>query len=237
VLLIPGFLSRNGSLDKLAEALARSGHTPAFAGVGLNVDCSEATAERLATRLQRVVRARGAPIALVGHSRGGLLARVLAVRHPDLVATVVTLGSPHRDQLAIHPVLWATAFGLALAARLGAQGVVRHGCAGGSCCRSFDADLAAPLSPRSHFVSIYSRRDGIVDWRACLDSEAHHVEVPVPHLALTHAPAALDAVCDALAAQRSAIAWPPSRRRHPDCPLRAVASHDHRRPRMRRDSA
>jgi hypothetical protein len=33
-------------------------------------------------------------------------------------------------------------------------------------------------------VSIYSRSDGIVDWRACLDPAAEHVEVRASHIGM-----------------------------------------------------
>ena len=124
--------------------------------------------ERLAGQLEAAVRARDAPMALVGYSRGGLFARVLAVRRPELVSTVVTLGSPHRDQLAVHPVAWATAFGLATTEKSGISAIARYGCGSGGCCRSFEADLLASLPRNVRLTSIYSRRDGIVDWRACL---------------------------------------------------------------------
>jgi triacylglycerol lipase len=198
VLLIPGFLSVDDSLSALARTLACAGLRPAFAGIGRNVDCSEATLARLERRLEAIVRERGAPVALVGHSRGGLFARVLAVRRPELVATIVTLGSPHRDQLAVHPALWLGVRALATLGTLGVTGEVRYRCDAGGCCDAFNRDLAAPVPPGIDFVSIYSRRDGVVDWQACLDPTARQVEVEVPHLALTTAPTAVAAVSAAL---------------------------------------
>jgi triacylglycerol lipase len=192
VLLIPGFLSVDDSLTALATTLADAGHRPAFAEIGRNVDCSEATLERLERRLEAIAEANGAPVALVGHSRGGLFARVLAVRRPELVAAIVTLGTPHRDERAVHPALWLGACALAV------TGVGRYRCAAGGCCDAFKRDLAAPVAAGIEFVSIYSRRDGVIDWQACLDPAARQVEVAVPHLALTTAPAALAAVSAAL---------------------------------------
>jgi triacylglycerol lipase len=188
VLLIPGFLSVDDSLTALAGTLACAGHRPAFAGIGRNVGCSEATLERLERRIGAIVREHGSPVALVGHSRGGLFARVLAVRRPDLVGRIVTLGSPHRDERAVHPALWVGACALALTGR------VRYRCGPGGCCDAFNRDLAAPVPPGIEFVSIYSRRDGVVDWRACIDPAARNIQVAAPHLALTTAPAALAAV-------------------------------------------
>jgi pimeloyl-ACP methyl ester carboxylesterase len=44
-------------------------------------------------------------VTVVGHSLGGLLARGLAVRRPDLVAGIVTLGSPVLALGAHHAAL------------------------------------------------------------------------------------------------------------------------------------
>jgi pimeloyl-ACP methyl ester carboxylesterase len=199
VLLIPGFLSGDWSLSELATALALAGHRPASTGMRINVDCSEAALERLEVCVEAAVAARSAPVALVGHSRGGLFARVLAARRPDLVDSVVTLGAPHRDQLAIHPAIWASAWSIVALGRLGMRGLLSYGCAAGACCATFRRDLAAPLDPGIRFVSIYSRSDGLVDWRACLDPAARHIEIATSHLAMTTAPEAVAAVCEALA--------------------------------------
>ena len=45
----------------------------------------------------------GRRVAIVGQSRGGSLARLLAHRAPDAIAGIVTLGSPLMDELAVHP--------------------------------------------------------------------------------------------------------------------------------------
>ncbi len=34
------------------------------------------------------------------------------------------------------------------------------------------------------FVSLYSRRDGIVNWRACLHEDAEHVEIEASHVGM-----------------------------------------------------
>ena len=48
------------------------------------------------------------------------------------------------------------------------------------------------------FTAIYSRRDGIVDWRACVDPEAHAVEVTTSHVGMAIDPRVMDVVTDAL---------------------------------------
>ena len=50
----------------------------------------------------------------------------------------------------------------------------------------------------SSFTAIYSKRDGIVDWRACVDPEAHAVEVTASHVGMAFDPRVIDVVTDAL---------------------------------------
>jgi hypothetical protein len=55
------------------------------------------------------------------------------------------------------------------------------------------------VPPDVSFTAVYSRRDGIVDWRACIDPLATAVEVRSSHVGMVVDPAAIRAVCDALA--------------------------------------
>jgi hypothetical protein len=61
-------------------------------------------------------------------------------------------------------------------------------------------------------VCVYSRKDGIVDWRACLDPSGQHVEVKSSHVGMAVNPAVYRAIADALADFR---ALGKSRRRAP----------------------
>ena len=81
-------------------------------------------------RLERAVDETGRRAAIVGWSRGGLFARALAVRRPDLVAGIITLGSPLLNPLSyVHPALHLA---LEATSTLGDRGVPRlltHHCA------------------------------------------------------------------------------------------------------------
>ena len=57
-------------------------------------------------------------------------------------------------------------------------------CPFGACSTKFSEDLHGELAADVPFSSIYFRRDGIVQWRACLDPHARHVEVRCSHLAM-----------------------------------------------------
>lgn len=129
--------------------------------------------------------------------------RVVAQRRPDLVSSVITLASPYRDQLAIHPLVWPSAAALATVGTRRVPGVLRWSCGGWGCCVAFDRDRADPLPATVGVVSVYSRRDGVVDWRACVDPAERALEVAATHCGmLAHAPtpgAVATAVTDAAA--------------------------------------
>src|SRR2546430_283708 len=67
---------------------------------------------------------------------------------------------------------------------LGAPGLFSRDCITGDCCAEVRRTLEQAFRPDVGFVSIYSRWDGIVDWRACLDPEADHVDVRASHIGM-----------------------------------------------------
>lgn len=213
VLLIPGFLAGDGSLALMARWLGRCGYRPSRAGMIANVDCSSAALARLESRLERLVAEQGRRTAIVGQSRGGSLAKVLARRRPDLVCGIVTLGSPELDPLAVHPLVRLQLEAVSRLGSLGAPRLFKRSCVDGDCCAAFWEDLAAPLPRVVGFVSVYSRTDGIVEWRACLAPGAEYVEVGGSHIGMAVNPSAWRAVAAALDRFRRAEARrrPPSR--------------------------
>lgn len=192
VMLIPGFLTGDAQLATLGSWLRRCGHRTHRSGIRINVDCSASATERLEQRLEEFVRLEGEPAVLIGQSRGGLFARVLAVRRPDLVGDVVTLGSPHVNPYAVHPLVWTQGAAIAVLSALGLPGLASRHCRNGGCCRDFNEALRAPLAGDIRFVSVYSKRDGIVDWPACLDRWADHIEVRSTHCGMAVNPQVYD---------------------------------------------
>jgi triacylglycerol lipase len=181
VLLIPGFMAGDVSLSLMSTWLGRMGYEPCPAGIRANVDCTGRAIERLEAQLRRLASHYRRPVAIVGHSRGGGMARILAVRRPDLVHGIVCLGSPLTDQFAVHPLVRAQVEAVARLGTLGLRGLFRRDCLVGSCCDKVRAEALGPFPAQTRFTSIYSRSDGIVDWRACLDPAARHVEVRSSH--------------------------------------------------------
>ncbi len=183
VMLVPGFLAGDTSLGLMAGWLKRIGHRPCRAGIRANVDCAARALERLEEGLERHAERHGRKVTVIGHSRGGTLSRVLAVRRPDLVEGIICLGSPLRDQLAVHPLVQAQVKAVALLGSLGAPGMFSYRC-NSECCAPVNELLAAPFPEEVRFASVYSRSDGVVDWRACLDPAARHIEVHSTHVGM-----------------------------------------------------
>src|SRR5205085_12373457 len=128
VMLVSGFLANDRSLGWMARWLKRTGHRPCRAGIAWNVDCSGRTVERLEKRLECLVEDSGQKVAIVGQSRGGGFARVLATRRPDLVSGIVTLGSPLRDALDLHPAVRASVYAMGALGTAGMPNLMRKSC-------------------------------------------------------------------------------------------------------------
>jgi pimeloyl-ACP methyl ester carboxylesterase len=185
VLLVPGFMAGDASLAMLRGWLRRRGSRTLSAGMRLNIDCAERTVGRLEVHLRNLAEDTGRRAVVIGQSRGGELARALAVRNPGAVGTLVMLGSPVLEPLSVgRPVLTALR-SVARLGDLGVPGTFSTRCADGDCCAAFREDLQAPLPPPVRALAIYSRSDGIVSWRACLDAEARQVEVESSHAGMS----------------------------------------------------
>jgi pimeloyl-ACP methyl ester carboxylesterase len=185
VMLIPGFMAGDNSLGVLRQWLRRRGHRVAMSGMLVNVGCAERIVTRLQAQLRELAVECDAPVVLIGQSRGGTLARALAVREPEHVSRLVMLGSPVCDGLAVSPSVLRTVRFLARLGDMGLPGLFSNSCKDGDCCAAFRDDLAAPLPPGVEAVAVHSRSDAIVDWRACLDPYAEPVEVDSSHCGMS----------------------------------------------------
>lgn len=186
VLVLPGLLAGDGSTRALRRDLRRLGYFVHGWRLGRNVGPTERCVTGLRERITEIADRHGTAVSLVGWSLGGIYARELARRAPEAVRQVITLGSPIRleceAQTRAHGVferfshLHVEEWTLPL----------EHGC----------DPLPVPAT------SIYSRCDGIVSWRACLDEpspRAENIAVLASHLGLGHHPAVVYAVADRLA--------------------------------------
>jgi pimeloyl-ACP methyl ester carboxylesterase len=185
VVVLPGFATGREHTLVMRSVLNSCGYDARDWGQGCNRGPSDEMDCDLIENIMDIYNEDQQKVSLVGWSLGGLYARSLAQRYPDVIRSVVTLGSPHRadpresqlsklyDQISPTKVSEVT-----------------------------DADLelvsCQPLVPTT---SIYTRTDGVVNWKDCINDESpltENVEVTGSHWGLVYNFHALGAVLEAL---------------------------------------
>lgn len=192
VLFFPGFLTTDGYTSALRERVAEAGFKTYTWEGGFNLGLDPETARHVAQRLREVYEENGRrKVSLVGYSLGGLYARELAREFPDMVRSVVTLGTPFGR---MDDPSQATPLPLEKIYRFFTRDSVHDG----------HADIGARCltPPPVPVTSVYSRGDGVAEWKACLNPRAkqvENVEVYGSHLGMTVNPLAIAVVVDRLA--------------------------------------
>jgi pimeloyl-ACP methyl ester carboxylesterase len=204
VVLVPGFMAGDGTLGLMSRHLRGLGYRTYRSMMHANVGCTAAASEALERRIESIAARRGRKVTILGHSLGGLIARGLAGRRPDLVEGIITLGSPMLAPGAAHPLLLLDLKLLTRLQRVGLGRLMGEDCTSGDCARASWEQSQVRLSPDVAFTSVFSRRDGIIDWRSCLDPQATTVEVTTSHLGMAFDPVVLDIVTATLAGNRQA---------------------------------
>ena len=213
VLLIPGFMAGDYTLAPLNAMLRGAGYRTYRSHIQVNMGCTREAADRMERRIEAIATRRERKVSIVGHSLGGMLARGLAARRPDLINGIVSMGSPIMAPGAVHEVLQKDAELLTRLTRAGVGGLMSEDCIAGACARASFDETHAPLDPAMGFTAIYSQRDGIVDWKACIDPAAIAVEVTASHVGMAVDPLVFDQVRIALEGQalsRATLAAAPS---------------------------
>jgi pimeloyl-ACP methyl ester carboxylesterase len=193
VFVLPGFLASDQSTFVLRETIRARGYRASGWRLGHNLGPSDATVRGALAGLEQLHGEDGRRVSIIGWSLGGIYARWLARFRPQLVRQVVTLASPFRMRDGDR----------------GAAGVVWEEA---EMLQDSDVDLVSvpeSMQPplRVPATSIYTRTDGVVRWRLCLDDtgpsaanpRAENVEVYGTHIGLGVNPAVLFAVLDRLA--------------------------------------
>lgn len=195
VMVLPGFMGSDAYNASLRRFLRKLGYKVHGWGQGRNLGPRDSALESLLQRVSDFGDIYGEPLSLVGHSLGGIFAREIAREAPALVRQVITLGSPF--------------------------GRGRH--SGSYPAKLFDAlnpadDLPVALddlhrAPPVPTTAVYSKGDGIVNWRTSLQSLdfAHgitqNIQVRGSHCGMTLNPVVWYVIADRL--RQSLDAWEP----------------------------
>ena len=203
VVLIPGFLKGDGYLGQLHSWLTRIGYRPYYSGIGQNAECPNLLIESAVREsVARAYRESGRKVHIIGHSLGGLIARAIAAQQPEAVASIITLASPFRGTVAHRLILNAAdVVRKRILEENGAK--VLPTCYTGRCTCEFLQALRQEIPESVMETAVYTRSDGIVDWRYCrTENCATDFEVPGTHLGLVFNSDAYSVIATRLKAAR-----------------------------------
>lgn len=186
VVVIPGFLGTDQYLGDMFSWLRRIGYQPYMSGMGWNAACPNILSDRLMETVNNAFLESSRKVHLIGHSLGGTLARSVAVRRPHLVASVITMASPLRAVRA-HPMVLGAA--TIVRRRILSDADVQAECYSGFCTCDFFKALRRPLADSIVQAAIYTKADGIIDWRCCVNDDPEtDIEVQGTHVGLVFNP-------------------------------------------------
>src|SRR5271165_341185 len=202
VVLVPGFLGTDLYLTQLRNWLQRIGYKPFYSGIHLNADCPNLLIRRhLNESIQQACKTSGGKIHLIGHSLGGSIALAAASQMSDCVASVITLGSPIRGVVGHASIL-------RVAELVRKQILEKHGrgvlpsCYTSRCTCDFLESLRENLPSSVRQTAIYTRNDGILDWRVCRTGDpAVDVEISATHIGMVFSPLVYSIVAHRLAGE------------------------------------
>jgi hypothetical protein len=189
VLVLPGFTADDRSTLPLRWFLRGQGYWTHGWTLGSNMGPTRRVVRGLEARLTEVHERHDRTVTLIGWSLGGIYARLLARRHPDMVRQVITLGSPFRMIDGDHST----------AERLWNRRQHRFSATDREELY-LPEDDRPPLSVPS--TAIYTRTDGVVRWYTCIEragDRRENIEVRGSHSGLGWNPAVLVAIADRLA--------------------------------------
>jgi triacylglycerol lipase len=128
VLVVGGLATNPQVLSPLRDWLHRAGSRTLIAPTQYGIACGQRAAVAVEGALARHVDATGEQAVIIAHSRGGQFARSVAVRRPELVRGLITLGSPLLRLLAAQPIVLLKVLGHGVIGSLGVPGLFGASC-------------------------------------------------------------------------------------------------------------
>jgi triacylglycerol lipase len=198
VISVPGFMGTDLYLQELHWWLRRIGYRSYLSDIGRNADCLDLLVDRLLSTIQKAHEETGKMVHLIGHSLGGILVMSAASLRPDIVASVITLGSPFRG-IRSHPMVLQAAEVVRERIK-NTRGRTRPACYTGYCDCDAVSALQTPCARPIPHTAVYTKTDGIVDWSVCINEDpAKNYEVKGTHVGLVFNPSVYELIATRLA--------------------------------------
>lgn len=185
MMLAPGFSANDISLLPLKRFLKSRGHNTFGWGLGTNRGDVQGMIEPVKKRVRQLAESSGRPVNLVGWSLGGVFVREVARDLPEIVERVATFGTPLFGPRATAA---SSAFGDVAIEEIE---------------RMIDERSLIPITVP--VLAVHTRRDGVVDWRSCIDDHTpgvRNVELTSSHIGLGLDPELWKLLADWFAAGR-----------------------------------
>ncbi len=171
VMVLPGLGTNDFSTTPLRKFLSNIGYDVYGWELGINRGFKPEYEDKMLKRLRQIYIEKKQPVKLVGWSMGGIYARELAKIDNHVISQVITMGSPFsggKTQKTNANLMYRILNGAKINATHDA--------------RAFEL----PLPPSVPTTAIYSKTDGVVAWKYCIEyaNEEHleNIEVKGSHL-------------------------------------------------------
>ena len=171
VLVLPGFMATDLSTIPLRKYLKGIGYRVYGWDQGRNYAKLDYI-ELLHERLDGIYHKYHRQVSIIGWSLGGVYARQMAKESPELVRQIITLGSPFKGVTKANNAKWI-------------YDILTNGKGEAQLDPEIMIDIPKPAPVPT--TAIYSKEDGVVPWKACMETPTdihQNVQVHGSHLGL-----------------------------------------------------
>jgi pimeloyl-ACP methyl ester carboxylesterase len=193
-MVIPGLGTADGSTHYVRNFLNGCGYETHSWGLGRNLGPRgglDNLLNKIAIRVDDLYNSSGGKqVSIIGWSLGGIYAREVAKKCPNLIRQVITLGTPFKGEISTRTNATLLYELLSKDKSHKDPSLIKH--------------LSDP--PPVPFTSIYSKTDGVVDWECSIEDASpisENIEIPgASHLGLGHNPISMYIIANRLSYTR-----------------------------------
>lgn len=176
VLVLPGLLGSDSATRYLRDFIQKIGYTAYGWQMGTNMG----DIRKLHTLLEKIEQLHDkhqTKVSIIGWSLGGVYARQLGKRRPDLIRQIITMGSPFANIERYNNAAWF-------------YRLINNNRPLTEVDKEWILEIPAPAPVPT--TAIYSKKDGVVNWQTCMeptpDNWHQNIEVVGSHFGMPYLP-------------------------------------------------